>query len=420
VTTRSSVRHTAFASAWQTLLPIGLGPAGGYRRLAWNDADLACRQWFRAQAQARDLILDEDGNGNQWAWWGEPGAGAVVTGSHLDSVPGGGAFDGPLGVVSGFVAIDVLRERGVTRKRPVAVTNFSDEEGGRFGIACIGSRLMSGDADPATLLARVDEAGVTMGDARRRGGLLPDAAGPDPARLGRIATFVELHIEQGRRLVDLDVAVGVATAVWPHGRWRIDFAGRGDHAGTTRLADRRDPVLPMAETILAARRAAHDHDALATVGRLAVVPGATNAIASHATAWLDARAPGSDTVRRVVEAVGGAATRAGAEHGVGVEVAEESWSGGAHFGAELRERLAATVKDRLGAVAVLPTGAGHDAAILAAHVPSAMLFVRNPTGVSHDPAEHATLEDCLAGVEALAAVLEDLISEDPIPEAPVS
>jgi N-carbamoyl-L-amino-acid hydrolase len=420
VTIPSSVRDTAFASAWASLLPIGLEAGGGYRRLAWSDADLACREWFRAQAQARDLILDEDGNGNQWAWWGEPGEGAIVTGSHLDSVPGGGAFDGPLGVVSGFVAVDVLRERGVTPTRPVAVTNFTDEEGGRFGIACIGSRLMSGDASPESLLARADEAGLTMGDARRRGGLLPEAAGPDPERLGRIATFVELHIEQGRRLIDLDVAVGVATAVWPHGRWRIDFAGRGDHAGTTRLADRRDPVLPLAETILAARRAAHDHDALATVGRLAVVPGATNAIASHATAWLDARAPGPDTVRRVVEAVGGAASKAGAEHGVAVEVAEESWSGGADFGAGLRNRLAATVKERLGTVAVLPTGAGHDAAILAAHVPSAMLFVRNPSGISHDPAEHATTSDCLAGVDALAAVLEDLIREAPASQASAS
>ena len=203
--------------------------------------------------------------------------------------------------------------------------------------------------------------------------------------------------------------------MWPHGRWRLDFAGRGDHAGTTRLADRRDPVLPMAHAILEARAAAEAEDAMATVGRLAVTPGATNAIASHATAWLDARAPAPEVVRRVVAQVAAASEEAGGDHGVKVTVEEESWSDGASFGAGLRGRLAATVESRLGVVAELPTGAGHDAAILAAHVPAAMLFVRNPSGISHDPAEHATTEDCLAGVEALAAVLEDLLQDEVVP-----
>lgn len=409
MTATESCRDRSFTEAWESLLPIGRLNSGGYHRLAWTDADMECRAWFRTQALARDLSVDEDGNGNQWAWWGEPGPGAVVTGSHLDSVPGGGAFDGPLGVVSAFAALDILRQHGLVPGRPLAIANFSDEEGGRFGVACVGSRLMTGDADPVTMLARRDLEATTMADARAGRGLAPDAAGPDPDRLGRIGVFVELHIEQGRQLVDLDVPVGVATAVWPHGRWRLDFAGRGDHAGTTRLSDRHDPVIPMAHAILAARQAAGDHDAVATVGRLAVVPGATNAIASHATAWLDARAPGAETVRRVVDDVAGEARRAGADHGVGVELSEESWSGGASFATPLRGRLAATVAARLGTVAELPTGAGHDAAILAAHVPSAMLFVRNPTGVSHDPAEHATTDDCLAGVDALAAVLEDLL-----------
>ena len=159
---------------------------------------------------------------------------------------------------------------------------------------------------------------------------------------------------------------------------------------------------------LSAHAAAVASDALATVGRVAVTPGATNAIASHATAWLDARAPRPATVRQVVADVAACAHRAGADHSVAVTVEEESWSGGAEFGADLRARIAAVVEARLGVVAQLPTGAGHDAAILAAHVPAAMLFVRNPSGISHDPAEQATTEDCRAGVEALAAVLEDL------------
>jgi len=402
--------RAVFEEAWAELLPIGRADDGSYHRLAWTPADLAARAWFRRSALARGLVLDEDANGNQWAWWGEPGPDAVVTGSHLDSVPGGGAFDGPLGVVSAFLALDRLRGAGRTR-RPVAVVNFADEEGGRFGVACAGSRLATGSLDARRALELVDRDGVSLAEAMAAAGLDPTRCGPDPERIARIGTFVELHIEQGRRLVDLDVAVGVATAVWPHGRWRYDFTGRGDHAGTTRLADRADPVLPLAHTVLAARAAAVELDAVATVGRLEVRPGAVNAIASAASAWLDARAPSAPVARALVELVSRRAEAAGAEHGVGCSVVEESWTGGADFAPDLRRRVAAAVAERLGGVAELPTAAGHDAAILAACVPSAMLFVRNPTGTSHDPAEAATMQDCAAGVEALSAVLAALVAE---------
>lgn len=404
----------AFDRAWAELEPIGRDGDRGWTRLAWTEADLACRDWFRAQAAAGGLTHDEDANGNQWAWWGNPAPGALVTGSHLDSVPGGGAFDGPLGVVAAFLAVAELRRLGVQPRRPVAVVAFHEEEGGRFGLACLGSRLLVGDVDPAVALARRDPAGVTMAEARAAGcsagPSAPGQPGADPERRARIGTFVELHVEQGRRLVDEGVAVGVASAVWPHGRWRLDLRGRGDHAGTTAMADRHDPVVPLAHAVLAARRAASQRaDARATVGRLEASPGATNAIASRATAWLDARAPTPGEVRAVVDEVHEATTAAAAAEGVAVELAEESWSGGAEFGAELREAVAAVVEEALGTVSVLPTGAGHDAAVLAsAGIPAAMLFVRNPTGTSHDPAEHASRDDCLAGVAALTAVLRSL------------
>jgi N-carbamoyl-L-amino-acid hydrolase len=168
-------------------------------------------------------------------------------------------------------------------------------------------------------------------------------------------------------------------------------------------------VLPLAHTVLAARAAAHRRDALATVGRIEVHPGAVNAVASRASAWLDARAGDAATVRGVVGEVTDAAAAGCAGHGVVVEVTEESWSGGADFAAALLEVVAGVVAERIGSVAMLPTGAGHDAAIVAEVAPAAMLFVRNPTGVSHDPAEGATDEDCLAGVDALTAVLAHLL-----------
>ncbi|MGW4640322.1 allantoate amidohydrolase [Sphaerisporangium sp. NPDC004334] len=389
---------------WGDLAAIGDEGERGYRRFAWTPVDLALRDWFRAQAEARDMTWERDRNGNEWAWWGTPGPGAVVTGSHLDSVPGGGAFDGPLGVVSAFLAVDLLRERGVAPERPVAVVDFADEEGARFGVACVGSRLMTGILDPGDARALRDADGVTLAEAMRAAGADPGAIGRDEQALGRIGAFVELHIEQGRGLVDLDAPIGVAAAIWPHGRWRCTFHGRADHAGTTRLADRHDPVPPFASTVLAAREAAGRLGALATFGKVRVDPNGTNAIASRVDAWLDARAPEAGTVRKLVEEVTGAARDAAAVHGVRVEVAQESWTPVVEFPGGLRDRLSAA----LGGVPALPTGAGHDAGILSALVPAAMLFVRNPTGVSHSPAEHATTDDCLAGVRALATALADL------------
>ncbi|MFG1966247.1 allantoate amidohydrolase [Nonomuraea sp. NPDC049028] len=387
---------------WRELLPVGRYDAtGGYRRHAWTAADGECRAWFREQALKRGLTYEVDRNGNQWAWYGDPSAGdAIVTGSHLDSVPDGGAYDGPLGVVSAFAALDALRARGAFRDRgtaggrPFAIVNFGDEEGARFGVACVGSRLMAGVLDPDHARALRDQDGVLLGDAMERAGHDPAMIGRDDERLARIAAYVELHVEQGRNLGD--APVGVASAIWPHGRWRFDFHGEANHAGTTRLEDRRDPMLAYAATVLNAREQARLAGALATFGKISVEPNGTNAIASRVTAWLDSRAADSATLDMLVKEI---------IHQSGAEVTRESFTPVVEFDGPLRDRLAA----RLGGVPVLPTGAGHDAGILASAIPTAMLFVRNPTGVSHSPSEHAEEADCLAGVAALATVLEDLL-----------
>ena len=384
-----------------SLHPIGRHPeTGGYRRFAWTPADRECRDWFHQQARARDLAYRVDRNGNQWAWWGEPRAGSVVTGSHLDSVPDGGPLDGPLGVVSAFVAIDLLRSRGFAPARSVAVVNFADEEGARFGIACAGSRLLTGALEPDRARSLTDVDATTMAAAMRTAGHDPDGLGRDDEALAAIGVYVELHVEQGRALAELAAPVGVGSAIWPHGRWRFDFAGRADHAGTTKLADRLDPMLPFASTVLAARDEATKRDILATFGRVLVEPNGTNAIPSRVTAWLDARGCDPAEVEALVAAVAGRSTGT---------VTRESWTPPVEFDRVLRERIVTLLEQRTGsAPPVLPTGAGHDAGILAAEVPTAMLFVRNPTGVSHSPAEHAEPADCVAGVEALAGVLAEL------------
>ena len=399
----------SFDTLWSDLLPIGRFPSsGGYRRFSWTPADAECRAWFVDAARALGLAVETDRNGNLWAWWGVPGPGAVVTGSHLDSVPDGGAYDGPLGVVSSLAAVAALKAAGKNPTRPVAVVSFVEEEGARFGLPCLGSRLLTGATDPDTARNLRGPDGITWGTAFEKAGLDPGAIGPDPERLARIGTFVELHVEQGRGLVDAGAPVGVASAIWPHGRWRFEFQGEANHAGTTRLADRRDPMLTFAQTVLSARDAAAAAGALATFGRVAVEPNGTNAIASLVKAWLDSRGPDVEALTSVVEAVTAAAAERGDQDGVKVTVARESSTPVVEFAADLRDKLVELVGLAGQRTPVLPTGAGHDAGVLAASVPTAMLFVRNPTGLSHAPDEYASPEDCHAGVEALATVLQDL------------
>lgn len=416
----AAVGVASFDRMWAELELLGRHPdTGGYHRFAWSTVDLTLREWFCGQAQARGLDLVTDRAGNLWAWRGDPdaaasaGRAALVIGSHLDSVPDGGAFDGPLGVVSAFAALDRLdAAAGGTYRpaRPLGIACFSDEEGARFGIACGGSRILTGAlaADRARSLRDAD--GTTMAEAMRAAGHHPDQVGPDPETLRRIGTFVELHVEQGRALADPDHPahghpVAVGEAIWPHGRWRMDLLGRADHAGTTRLADRDDPMLTLAAVITQARAAAERHGCVATVGKLAVQPNGVNAIASRVSAWLDARGENPDAVRAAVAEI---------EAVAGTAAVQESWTDATIFDEQVTTRLARLLGDKaLGIdgnpVPILATGAGHDAGILAgAGIPSAMLFVRNPTGISHSPAEHAERPDCLAGVGALAAVVADL------------
>ena len=442
--TGSPVGTTSVGQLLGAIADVGRAPSGGYERFAWTAHDLALREWFAAEADARGLAVVTDRAGNQWAWWGDPDADGpgVVTGSHLDSVPGGGAFDGPLGVASAFAALDALRAAGVRPERPLGIVNFSDEEGARFGLACLGSRAVTGTVGADKLLALRDGAGDSLADVLRRVG--EDAAdgglvghyGRDDEALARVGVFVELHVEQGRYLADLPVdeeaPVAVGAAIWPHGRWRVDLAGEANHAGTTPLAHRHDPMLDLARLITDVRAAAEHAGALATVAKVQVEPNGVNAIPSRVRAWIDARAETEESVLAVLGSPNAVAVadpgsiaqpaRRSAEsadggvRGRGWGVVEESWTPATVFDPELAGRLADIV-GRPGSgrpAPVIGTGAGHDAGIFAAAgFPTAMLFVRNPTGISHSPAEHAENADCDAGVRALTATLRALLTEGP-------
>lgn len=376
----------------------GEDPSRGYTRSAWTAQDLALRDWFARRAGSLGLRVGTDSAGNQWAWWDSPHGPrtAVTCGSHLDSVPSGGAFDGPLGVISALAAVASLQRRGLTPSCPLAIVNFSDEEGARFGIACVGSRVLTGVLDAERALGLVDAEGREAREILREAGQDLSAYGADPELLASIATHIELHVEQGRALADEGAPVGVATHIWPHGRWRIDIGGEANHAGTTPMGDRDDALVAAAALILRVREIALARGARLTVGRLGIEPGATNVIPSRVRLWVDARAGDSATLDAAL-----------------ADLAEwsplnESLTPATSFDEDVRERLCAASTRVLGAATAEGTAAGHDSGILQdAGVPCGMIFVRNATGFSHTPREYATLADCTAGAAVLVETLEE-------------
>jgi N-carbamoyl-L-amino-acid hydrolase len=383
---------------------------GGYTRPVYSTAELDLRTWFIEQATKRGLAVETDRNGAIWAWWDVPGgdrSNSLVTGSHLDSVPGGGAFDGPLGVASALVAVDILKARIAIPTRPLAGVVFPEEEGSRFGVACLGSRLMTGAIDPDKARNLRDPDGSTFADVARANGLDPRFVGRDEQLLGQIGAFIELHVEQGRGLIDLDQPIAIASSILGHGRWRLSVRGQGNHAGTTLMADRHDPMVSASRMVVAIRDIARNQaHARATVGRLQPVPGGTNVIASRVDFWLDVRHPDDAVTAAVVESIHSQAQVIAAEEGCSVELREESLSPTVHFDPGLQKELQLA----LPRAPLLDTGAGHDAGVLAPFVPTAMVFVRNPSGVSHSPEEHVVDDDAETGAQTLADALQGLMA----------
>ncbi|SDS23750.1 N-carbamoyl-L-amino-acid hydrolase [Brevibacterium sandarakinum] len=378
----------------------------GYQRAGFSNTERELRDWFLAEAARRGLDTEVDDNGITWAWATAPGDNAVVTGSHLDSVPGGGAFDGPLGVASALAAFDELKTSGALEraKRPLALAVFPEEEGSRFGVACLGSRLITGAIEADRALGLTDANGDTFADVARGYGLDPNRIGTDKARLEKVGSFIELHVEQGIGLINTDQAVAIGSSIIGHGRWHFAFSGQGNHAGTTPMSHRADPVVAASRVIgdIPTLAAATDASAVATVGRTLIHPGGTNVIASGMSFWVDIRHADDAVVKQVLEAISQRAREHAEGAGVEVSISQESYSPTTYFTAELNSRLTSVLPD----APLLPSGAGHDAGILAPHVPSAMLYVRNPTGVSHAPEEACEDDDQRAGVSALVKVLE--------------
>jgi allantoate deiminase len=365
---------------------------------------------LRSRMESLGMTVEIDAAGNLRGLWTPPGAQGrrLILGSHIDSVPNAGAFDGVLGVALAIELVDLARELKLTL--PIEVIAFSEEEGVRFGVPFIGSRAVAGRFDPA-LLALKDANGVTLADAIHDFGLDPrridDAAIDDDER-----GFIEIHIEQGPVLESEGLAVAAVTAIVGQTRLSLDFAGHANHAGTTPMHLRRDALAGAAEWIAAVESAAKNTDGLsATVGRIDVEPNAANVIAGAARLSLDVRHADDRTRKAAAESLVAKAQAIVEKRGLTVEWTQQM----DQPAVPMDERLTAYLADAIQAAGLpekrMTSGAGHDAMVMAARVPAAMLFLRSPGGVSHHPDESVREEDLEAALQVGGKLLERLAAD---------
>lgn len=400
-TTRIEVDGDRLAKLLAEVNQFGALPAGGVQRLAWTESEVAARAWLLNRCLREGLEADQDQAGNIWAWGGQQPA--IVMGSHLDTVPNGGAFDGALGVVAALEILTAARSARVPYSDRLAMVCFTDEEGVRFNTGMTGSRAVAGTLDPAELTDAVTQDGHRLWDALLEQGLEPAHVQDAAERRKAIAVYLELHIEQGRHLETSGASIGLVNVIAGLSSWHIHAQGEPNHAGTTRLPDRRDALMPAAVAIIEARQTMRDiPDLVATVGDVRVVNGASNIVPGATHFTLDIRSTNQEEIEAATRRI--------------LDVIQDSAAeNGCHVEAELSKCMAPVPLDRsvLSATKAassadtqpseLASMAGHDAmSLAAAGVRAGMIFVRSRGGLSHCPQEHSSVEDCTKGTQHIA------------------
>lgn len=379
---------------------FGATDSGGSERLAWSRPETTAREWLLDRCAREGLEVEQDEAGNVWAWGGSQPA--VVMGSHLDTVPDGGRFDGSLGVMAALEVLLAVRRGRHRHADRLALLCFTDEEGVRFSTGMTGSRALAGTLGTDELAGATNPAGDRLWDALIEQGLDPERVPAVAARRAGVASYLELHIEQGRQLEARNEPVGAVQTIAGISSWHLQITGQANHAGTTRVDDRRDALLPVSAAIGAARQMMRNFPGLAaTVGQAAVTGGAGNIVPGSATCSLDVRSTSTDELQTAVEKVLQAARRVAEDTDCQLEAHEVKRVDPVSLDSEVRAAI--TRSQSACATPELDSMAGHDAMNLAAvGVPTGMVFVRSRGGRSHCPEEHSSPADCAAGAQRLA------------------
>jgi N-carbamoyl-L-amino-acid hydrolase len=383
---------------------------GGIDRGLATPQERAAREHFAQWARGNGYALSQDRVGNLFARRAgtRSDAAPILTGSHLDTVKTGGAYDGAYGVVGALCALELLDARKIATGHPIEAVAWAGEEGSRFPLGCLGSAVFAGLTPADEALGLADEDGTSLRDALANdaGGLLRDV----PHRSGsEVAAYVELHVEQGPILERAGVRLGIVTAIAAQRRFRVTLDGDSGHAGTVPMAGRSDALMAASEIILAIESTVRDlGEAVVTVGRMSVEPGSTNVIPARVTFSVDMRSPNDANVQAVEGSLHDAIARAKSSRGVRASL--ETLEG--RKATPMTPRMREAVRRAAGSTGErsidVPSGAGHDTMCVAAIAPVAMLFVPSIGGVSHVGVEKTSDADLELGVEALAAALVEV------------
>jgi hydantoinase/carbamoylase family amidase len=384
---------------------IGLNEDGSVTRVAFSVAELRARHYMIHLLQQAGLAVRVDGIGNLIARLPAATEGpAVALGSHVDSVPHGGRFDGAAGVVAALEVARAIREAGVRLRRPLEVIVFAAEESSRFGFSTIGSSAMAGGSDPDRLLALTDRDGERLGEILARFGITRDDVVAVRRAPGEIGHYLELHIEQGRVLVEEGKRLGVVRSIAAPCRLKVSYRGRADHSGATPMHLRRDALAGAARLVAAVEDVCAAPRATPVVGTVGVIdakPGAMNVIPGEATLWIDLRSTSLADRTACRDAVLAEARRLAEARGLQLEVTTLMEDAPVPMAAEVTELLAGVCAEQAIDHLVMDSGAGHDAMQMAAIARAGMLFIPCREGISHNPREWTSTEEIALGAEVL-------------------
>ena len=397
-----------------TLAAISDAQPPAVTRIVFTPTDLKARAWMISRCQEAGLTVGQDAIGNIFARWigADPAAPAVGTGSHIDAIPNAGKYDGVVGVLGGLEAIRALRRNGFRPRNSIELLVFATEEPTRFGIGCLGSRLLSGTLSAEAAAKLKDRDGESVDEARRKAGFhgnLQEVKLPK----GYYKAFVELHIEQGPLLERAKISLGIVKSIAAPASLRISIEGAGGHAGGVLMPDRRDALCTAAELLLAVENAARTSgavDTVATVGVCDVFPGAVNSIPSRVGMTLDIR--DTDLGRRdsVMQTIERAAQNISAKRQVSIQSEVLNADAPADCAPEVRAALSDSCREHGFPFLEIVSRAYHDSLFLSRIAPTGMLFIPCRNGYSHRPDEYAAPEDIARGALVLAESLAKLCS----------
>jgi len=398
--------------------PDGGSFGSGVSRVAYSDADLAARTWLLSEIAAAGLTPRIDPAGNVFARWAPSGTSpdrpAILFGSHIDSVPNGGNFDGDLGTLSALEVVESCRATGITPRHPWELVVWAHEESTAFGRGTAASRIVAGDLQAGDL----DQAwnGLKRADAIRRLGGQPDRIEEAVRKAGHWRAYVELHIEQGGTLEKGGVTIGTVDGIVAIHRYDVMVTGFANHAGTTPMNERRDALLAASRLVVSVREAvtARPGRHVGTVGRLEITPNSPNVIPGKVSMSVELRDLSETVLKALAADIQQRAAAIAADTGTDItfQLASRNPPALAH---EAVQRAIDRAAERSGLGAThLPSGAGHDAQMIAALCPMGMIFVPSIGGISHSPLERTTWEDCAHGASVLAATILQLDASDTI------